>query len=237
MTLLVATASTVVITAGCRESGPSGPKAIGVTADAMTAAREAMARRDYNSAIISFAEVVARRPDDVEAHYGLGVSASQLDRLTDAEREFRWVVAHGAPTAPEVAIAREWLASRTNPGAPSPNRPAVTASADAPEPNPEMATVSGRVIGPDGMNRRVQLLLKGMPGTAVKDEYRLLRSDEQGNFRFTNVVPGDYMLSNPVAVAMNWRLKVSLSRGERRVLDLSAANHVGVRDDFPEAGS
>jgi hypothetical protein len=76
-----------------------------------------------------------------------------------------------------------------------------------------------------------------MPGTAVKDEYRLLRSDEQGNFRFTNVVPGDYMLSNPVAVAMNWRLKVSLSRGERRVLDLSAANHVGVRDDFPEAGS
>jgi len=237
VTLLVATASTVVVTAGCRQSGPSGPKAIGVTGDPMMIAREAMARRDYNAAMISFTEVVARRPDNLEAHYGLGVSASQLDRLTDAEREFKWVVDHGAPTAQEVAIAREWLASRTNPGASSPNRPLVTASADSQEPNPELASISGRVIGPDGMNRRVQLLLKGIPGTPVKDEYRLQRSDEQGNFRFINVVPGDYMLSNPVAVAMNWRLKVSLSRGERRVLDLSAANHVGVRDDFPEAGS
>jgi hypothetical protein len=235
--LLFATASTVVMAAGCRESGPPGPKAVGVTADPMTTAHEAMARHDYNAAIVSFTEVVTRRPDDVEAHYGLGVSASQLDRLGDAEREFRWVVAHGAPTAPEVAIAREWLASRTNSSAPSPQRAVVTASENAAEPNPEMATVSGRVTGPDGMNRRLQLLLKGVPGTAVKDEYRLLRTDEQGSFRFISVVPGDYMLTNPITAAMNWRLKVSLSRGERRVLDLSVANHVGVRDDFPEAGS
>ncbi len=73
-----------------------------------------------------------------------------------------------------------------------------------------------------------------MPGTTVKDEYHLLRTDQQGNFRFINVVPGDYMLTNAVAGRPIWRLKVSVGGGERRVLDLSPANDVGARDDFPE---
>lgn len=237
MALLVAVAITAVTASGCRESRPQPPKAVSVDTDPLTTARDAITRRDYRAAIVLFMDVVARQPDNLEAHYGLGVSASQLDRLDDAEREFRWVVAHGAPRAPEVAIAGEWLASRMRSAGASPNRPLVTASDDALELNPEMATVSGRVIGPDGMKRRLQLLLKGIPGTAVKDEYRLLRTDEQGSFRFINVVPGDYMLTNPVATAVTWRLKVSLSRGERRVIDLSPANDITARDDFPQSKS
>jgi hypothetical protein len=231
-TALLGTASALLIAAGCRQSPPPPPKAMVVDPEPLTRAREAMDRRDYGAAVALLREAVARRSADLEAHYRLGVSASHLDQPDEASREFEWVVAHGAAGAPEVQISRDWLASRTSPRLPAVSVPSSGDRAQAPK--PEMATLAGRAVGPEGARPRLQLFLKGIPGTAVKDEYHVLRTDQRGNFRFTNVVPGDYMLTNAVAGPPAWRLRVSLARGERLVLDLSPANHATVRDDFPE---
>jgi hypothetical protein len=224
-TSVVAMAIITLTASGCRQSPPQPPKALAVVTDSMATAREAMARRDYPAAITLLREVVARHPGDLEAHYRLGVSASQLDRLDDTRREFEWVVAHGDPGAPEVNIARDWLAAPASTSAVQPTAAVDTAAA---EPTPEHATVSGRAMGPEGAQSRLQLVLKGVPGSTVNDEFHLLRTDGQGNFRFVNVVPGDYVLSNPVARPLTWRVKLSLSLGERRVLDLSPDNAVPV---------
>jgi hypothetical protein len=103
-----------------------------------------------------------------------------------------------------------------------------------PEQRPELASVSGKVVGPAGPRARVLLFLKGVPGASVEDEAHSLRSDRNGHYRFDNVKPGEYMLTDAVAGPVTWRVRVPLARAERRVLDLSPANHAAVRDDFPD---
>jgi tetratricopeptide repeat protein len=224
-----------VITSGCRESRPQVPKAL-AEVDPMPAARDAMGRHDYAAAVPLLRQTLARHSADVEAHYRLAVSTSHLDQLDEASREFEWVVAHAQPDAPEARIAHEWLASRTtvapplNAAAPGPSPVTV----EPPPQAPDRATLSGRAVGPDGPMSRLQLFLKGLPETAVKDEYHRLRTDAQGNFQFPNLVPGDYMLTNAIAGPVQWRLKVALARGQRLTLDLSPSNDVRARDDFPE---
>jgi hypothetical protein len=229
---LVAALSGVLITTGCRQSPPPPPKTEVVDPGPLTRAREAMDRREYGAAAGLLREAVARRPADLEVHYRLAVTASHLDRPDEASREFEWVVTHGAPGAPEVRIARDWLASRTPPSPPAPIASPTRDEANAPQ--PQMSSLAGRAFGSEGTKARLQLFLKGVPGTPAKDEYHVLRTDQHGNFRFTNVLPGDYMLTNAIAGPPAWRLRVSLAMGQRLVLDLSPANHITVRDDFPE---
>jgi hypothetical protein len=227
--------TTTLTAAGCRESRPQPPKAE-VEIDPLAAAREAMGRHDYAAAVTFLRQTLARQSADVEAHYRLAVSRSHLDQLDEAGREFEWVVAHAPPGAPEARVAHEWLTSRTS-GTRSSNAPspgAASASVEPPAPRPELATLSGRAVGPGGPMSRLQLFLKGLPGSPVKDEYHLLRTDGQGSFHFANLVPGEYMLTNAIAGPAQWRLKVALASGQRLTLDLSPANDVGVRDDFPE---
>lgn len=193
-----------------------------------------MDRRDYGVAVRLLREALVRQSADVEAHYRLGVSTSHLDQLEEAGREFEWVVAHGVPAAPEVQLAREWLAARTTAATAAPS--VSPAQNDGPAQRPELASLSGRAVGPDQPLPRLQLFLKGLPDGAVKNEYHLLRTDQQGSFHFSNVVPGDYMLTNAIAGSARWRLKVTLAQGQRLVLDLSASNETAVRDDFPERG-
>lgn len=233
LAIVLATASATLIFTGCRESPvPQPPKAAAVDIAPLDRAREAMDRREYDVAVARLREALTRRPSDLEAHYRLAVSASHLDQIDEASREFEWVVGHGEPTAPEVGIARAWLASRTgNTDKAAP--PAAIPGGEEPPARPELASVAGRAVGPDGVKRRLQLFLKGVPGTAVQDEYHVLRTDQQGSFRFANIVPGDYMLTDTVAGPPTWRLRVSLVAGERVALDLSPANHASVRNDFP----
>jgi hypothetical protein len=195
-------------------------------------ARAAMARQEYGLAAARLRETLARRPDDFETHYRLGVSASHLDLPDEAAREFEWVVAHGAATAPEVQIAREWLASRGNHGGAAASAGSLPGG-DGLAPRPDAASVGGRAVGPDGVKPRLQLFLKGLPGSPVQAEYHVHRTDPQGNYRFTDVLPGEYMLTDSAAREPGWRLRVALARGERRSLDLSPSNHISVRDDFP----
>jgi len=217
---------------GCRQTLPDPPKTVPVALDPMVQAREAMDRRDYTAAAPLLRDALARHPADLEAHYRLGVSASHLDQVDEAGREFEWVVAHGAPGASEVQVAREWLALRTRATVSAPSVSSATEAGQTQK--PELASLSGRAVGPDGPKARLQLFLKGMPDSAVKDEYRLLRADQQGNFHFPNVVPGDYMLTNAVAGPVLWRLRVALGGGQHLVVDLSPANSSAARDDFPE---
>jgi hypothetical protein len=235
--MLLATASVglAISVEGCRESRPPTPKAVVAEADPMTQAREAMGRHDYGGALAFLRNVVVREPANLEAHYRLGVSASHLDQVEPAAREFEWVVAHGAAGAPEVEVARDWLASRRSVKVAT---PVVSSPAgDALAQKPDLASLSGTAVGPDKPLARLQLFLKGVPSTAVEREYHVLRTDPQGNFRFTNVVPGDYMLTNAVAGRPTWRLRVSLVKGERLVLDLSPSNQAEIRDDFRDLRS
>jgi hypothetical protein len=223
--------SAALLAGGCGQSPQQAHKVVVAEADPLDRAREAMNRGDYGTAVRLLREALTLRPTDLETHYRLAVSASHLEQSDEASREFEWIMAHGEPGAAEVQIARDWLASRTPGGAP----PLSVSSTGGPEqaPKPEMASLTGRAVGPEGLKPRLQLFLKGLPGTSVTDQYHVLRTDQQGNFHFTDVVPGDYMLSNVIAGPPAWRLRVSLAKGERLVLNLSPANHATVRDDFP----
>jgi hypothetical protein len=230
--VLLATVGPAMTLAGCRQSPPPPSKSISIAPDPLANARTAMDRHEYGAAAGLLRETLVRRPADLEAHYRLGVSASHLDRQDEARKEFEWVVAHGGAGTPEVRLARDWLATRTVSVRPAAAVPSVVVGPSPP--NPQMATLAGRTVGPDGIKSRLQLFLKGVPGTAVKDEYHMLRTDQQGTFRFGDIVPGEYMLTDAIAGRPEWRLRVSLSKGEHLVLDLSPANQATVRDDFPE---
>jgi len=233
MAVTLGTVSAALVAAGCRQSPPPPPKAEIAEPEPLAKAREAMDRRDYAAAVSLLREALARRPADLEAHYRFGVSASHLDQADEASSAFEWVVANGQPGAPEVQIARDWLGERTPPSGP---RSAVSSPGDEAQlPKPDLASLTGRAVGPEGAKPRFQLFLKGLAGTPAQDEYHVLRTDQHGTFRFTDVVHGDYMLTNTIVGLPAWRLRVSLARGERRVLDLSPANDATVRDDFPES--
>src|SRR5712692_3244516 len=96
---LLSTAATT--TAGCRQSPPPPPKTAAIDPDPFERDRVAMDRREYGIAVELLREALARRPADLGAHYRVGVSASYLDHHDEARSEFEWVVAHGAPRAPE----------------------------------------------------------------------------------------------------------------------------------------
>jgi hypothetical protein len=212
---------------------PEPPKSAAADTDPLARAREAMDRREYGAAAGLLRSALSERPEDVEVHYRLAVSASHLDRPDEAAHEFEWVLAHAAPDAPEADIARSWLASRTPPPAVSTPSPAAANEPERPAARSDLASLTGRAVGPDGPQSRLQLFLKGVPGTAVRDAYHVLRTDASGRYHFADVVPGEYMLTNAIAGRPAWRLRVSLGAGEQRVLDLSAANAASIRDEFP----
>ena len=80
---------------------------------------------------------------------------------------------------------------------------------------------------------RLQLFLVGQPDSPTKEERYNLRTDENGGFKFPNVPPGRYMLTNRLAGQPIWRLRVELQPAEEKQLDLNPGNSVTVRDDFP----
>jgi hypothetical protein len=231
-------AGLVVLLAACLVGGAScqarrEPPATSAPApDALDLARAAVGRRDHATAVSLLRDVLPSRPDSLEAHYLLAVSASHLDQHEEASREFRWVVAHGEPGAAEVAIAREWLASRVTSATPAAVPPPSPAAVDgAPGQEPELASLSGRALDAAGSKPRLLLFLKGSPGSAVQDRSHTVRTDASGRFHFSNVVPGDYVLTDAVAGPATWRLRMTLAGAERRVVDLSPANSTRVRGE------
>ncbi len=220
-----------VLIVACQEA-PRQQASVAPSPDLLGQAREAIARRDYDTSARLLRQVVDGSPDNVAAHHLLAVSASWLDLTDEAEGQFEWVVAHGAPDSEEVKEAREWLrAWRSQARAGSPPEPAPT--------RPDRAMLSGQVRwnkdGGAGPQPHLRLFLKGIKGTPVEDEFHRVQTDERGMFRIPDLPPGEYSFTNRVAGPPIWRLKVALKAGEDLKLDLTPENSVKARDDFPES--
>lgn len=220
--------------AGCQS--PSRPAAqSSAPEDPGARAARALAEGRYADALGLYREALAEAPGKVALHYGIGVASSYLDRRDDAVRAFRWVVQYGPQTAPEVSAARQWLIRA---GAlPSANLHTPAPSRATEEREAGNASVEGRAIfaeagqAPKPM-ARMQLFLS--PENPAQKEYYNLRTDEEGNFKFPNVIPGSYKLTDRVAGKPIWRLRVELKPSETRALELTQANSLAMQDDFPD---
>jgi hypothetical protein len=146
-------------------------------------------------------------------------------------------VQYGPPTAAEVDASRQWLIRA------GVLPPAAYAAAKSTGPEKERtagnASLEGRAVfaeagqSPKPMER-LQLFLVGQPNSPTQLERYNLRTDEHGNFKFPDVVPGPYKLTNRVAGQPTWRLRVELKASEVKVLELTPENSVAALDDFPE---
>jgi tetratricopeptide (TPR) repeat protein len=223
----------LALLAGCQ--APSRPVQSSVPEDPAARAARALAGGRYGDALELYRQALADAPGKAALHYGLGVASSHLDRRDDAVREFRWVVQYGPQTAPEVAAARQWLIRAGALPSTSLDTPAPSRSTE--ERQAGNASLEGRAIfaeagqAPKPM-ARLQLFL--VPESPTQKENYNLRTDEQGNFKFPNVIPGPYKLIDRVAGQPIWRLRVEFKPSETKALELTPANSLATQDDFPE---
>jgi len=223
----------LALLAACQ--APPRPVQSSAPEDPARLAAHALAAGRHADALELYRQALADAPGKVALHYGLGVANSYLDRRDDAVREFRWVVQYGPQTVPEVAAARQWLIRA---GA----LPSMTLDTPAPSRSGEErqagnASFEGRAVfaeagqAPKPM-ARLQLFLS--PESPTQKEYYNLRTDEEGNFKFPNVIPGRYKLTDRVAGQPIWRLRVEFKPSETKALELTPANRIAMQDDFPE---
>jgi hypothetical protein len=78
------------------------------------------------------------------------------------------------------------------------------------------------------------LVLKGIKGTPTQGVYYHLRTDEDGEFRFERIRGGSYKLSDDIASGYHWRLRLDVDDHASVTVDLTPANSIAVRDDFPD---
>jgi hypothetical protein len=180
-------------------------------------------------------EALAKEPSSLQLHYYLAIAATHLGLRDEAVREFKWVVANAAADSAEAQAARQWL---TDAGELATVATATTASTPA-EPTTEAgsAIIRGRVSWPEGEPpvpiARVQIFLKGLKNTPTADQYKVLRTENDGSFEFKNVMPGTYKVTNRIAGLPTWRLRVEVVAGEPVTLELTPQNSTRSRDDFP----
>ena len=229
----------LVLTSCQGSSTPAGPSSRTAPESDGILAGAALERGDYAKAAELYHRAVAASPESSALHYGLGVSASFLGQRELAVRELRWVLEHGEAGSTEVKEARRWLLSV---GAlPHPGFSDASASSpEEPHGQPrakQVGAVHGRATfgdtpGAVGPMVRLQLVLKESQPPGVN--YFRLRTDEQGYFRFQDVPPGVYQLTERIAGQPTWRLRVDVRPGEDLNLDLTPENSTKVRDDFPD---
>ena len=234
-TALLALALLALALGACQSPPPAPPKA---AADAATSAANALDSGDYAKAAELYRQALQSKPESLPLHYGLAVATSYLNLKDEATREFKWVLERGEAGSAEVEAARRWLVSV---GAiPRPSQ-APVAQAQEEDREPGSARLEGRAVfaeagqAPQPM-RRLQIFLVGQRGTPTQEARYVLRTDEEGRFKFPSVVPGPYKLTNRVAGQPTWRLRVELKPNQELVLDLTPANSLSARDDFPEPG-
>lgn len=232
-TLVVALLGLLALAGAACQSPPPPPPAR-VELDTAGRAGAALEAGRYAEAVSLFREALARTPANVALRYGLAVALSYTDRGA-AIREFQWVMVNARPGSQEQAEAQAWL-SRA--GA-LPAAPATSGESAEPERQGGRAVLRGRALFADAGARpepmpRLQLFLMGQPDSPTKDARYNLRTGEDGSFKFPNVPPGSYMLTNRLAGQPIWRLRVELKPAEEKQLDLDPGNSVTVRDDFPQ---
>ena len=226
----------LMLLAACQS--PSQPTRPTSSEDPAVLAARALATGRYADAVQLYREALGEASGKMELHYGLAVASSYLDRRDDAIREFRWVLQYGPSGAAEVEASRQWLMragalplaayADANPSRPDKDRAAGNASLEG------HAVFAQGGQSPQPM-QRLQLFLVGQPNSPTQRERYVLRTDENGNFKFPDIVPGPYKLTNRVAGRPTWRLRVDLKASEVKVLELTPANSVDSQDDFPES--
>jgi tetratricopeptide (TPR) repeat protein len=223
----------LALVAACQ--APPRPEQSSAPEDPTRLAARALAAGGYADALELYRQALSEAPGKVGLHYGAGVASSYLDRRDDAVREFRWVVQYGPQNAPEVAAARQWLIRAgalpsTSLTRPAPSRSGVERQAGN-------ASLEGRAVFAEAGQvpkpmARLQLFL--VPESPTQKERYHLRTDEEGNFKFPDVVPGPYKLIDRVAGQPIWRLRVEVKPSETKVLELTQSNSLAVQDDFPD---
>ena len=190
-------------------------------------ARKAIAAQQWVVAADHLRAALQRNPKSLVLHYNLAICATWLDLKDEAIHEFEWVMAHAPADSEEAKTARRWLAANKD------RRPTQAAPESAAvDPTVGNSGVHGVVVWGQQPQARLQLFLRGLRGTATKDLQYMLRSDREGRYGFKNVVPGPYMLTDAIAGAPKWRLRVEAKPGEDLALDLTPENGASVRDDF-----
>jgi hypothetical protein len=86
-------------------------------------------------------------------------------------------------------------------------------------------------LSPD-RGARQQLFLIGIDGTPTQEQRHRVRADEDGRFSFAGVAPGAYKLTDRIAAAPQWRLRIQVEPSQNLLIDLGATNATAVRDDF-----
>jgi hypothetical protein len=207
------------------------PSAPTVTADVAAQALEAFRRGDLNAAAHLLRQALIAQPANLTLHYHLGVTASRLDLREETTREFLWVVAHAPAGSPEAELARQWLADAEA-------RAGASRRPSAGDETKGTSGLRGDVYWAEGAppvsTTRLQLFLKGLPNTPTANLQFVMRTDQSGRFEFKGIPAGAYKLTNKIAGVPVWRLKVQLPAEGSVTLDLTSANSVSVRDDFPE---
>ncbi len=221
----------VLACSACQSQVPPPPAR--VETDPSVRASAALEAGRYTEAVSLFREALIRTSESVPLRYGLAVALSYTDRAA-AVAEFQWVLASAPPGSREAVESRAWLAR-----AGLLPRPAASRGTVERERQTGNAVLAGRALfaesgaKPQAM-QRLQLFLMGRPDSPTKEQRYVLRTDEDGNFKFANVLPGPYMLTNRLAGQPIWRLRVELKPGDEQQLDLNPGNTVSVRDDFPQ---
>ena len=228
----IAAALLIVLALGaCGSPAPPPTAEYDVVAEAL----KAFERGDWVPAARLLRAAIVKQPTSLRLHYSLAVAASHLDLREETIREFQWVLAN-APGTAEAATAREWLIG----AGVLRERPTETAAAPPPPVDKEIGTsgLGGRVVWTGGEPpvkiTRMQLFLKGVPGTPTKDIQYVLRTDEEGAFQFKSIAAGSYKITNRIAGQPLWRLRVEIPPGRDVRLDLGPQNSLPARDDFPQ---
>ncbi len=223
---------TGLLVGACQQSPLPKPAADG---DPAGRAALALTARDYADAARLYRQALERDPENVMFHYGLGVALSHLEEeRAEAVRALTVVWERGKRGSPEVAAAENWLhavgALRRPASFPVPSREPPT--------HAEQAVLEGQAVdgsvGDVHPKERLKLSLIGQPGSPAREARYTVRTDRTGRYRITNVIPGTYQLTDRIAGQPTWRLRVDLKAGETRLLDLTPANSVRVRNDFPD---
>lgn len=216
----------------CQSETPSPP--VRAETDPAARAGAALDAGRYAEAVGLFRDALSRTPESVALRYGLAVALSYTDRGA-AIREFQWVMAKAQPGSQEYVESHAWLArAGALPGVPRAAGPSAEREREAGN-----AVLMGRAVfaeagaKPEPM-RRLQLFLRGQPDGPTREERYVLRTDEDGNYRFPNVPPGAYMLTNRLGGQPIWRLRVELKPADEMRLELNPGNSVAVRDDYPQ---
>jgi hypothetical protein len=224
----LAVALTLLALAGCGRSTPA-PTAAPADVDVAALARAAFQRGDWAAAAPLFRQALGKEPASLTLHHYLAITATYLNLSNEAEQEFKWVLANAPAGSEEAATAQRWLAELSG-ARDVPKAAAVEDGATG------TSGLSGQVNWPDGPvpTARLQLFLRGLPGTPTAGQQYVRRADDQGRFEFSKIPPGSYKLVNRVAGRPIWRLRVEIPPDATVKLDLGPQNSLSARDDFPK---